>query len=87
MPLFKGAPDLSILEEMKDNEPWPVLMSKMKEKKSKLQYLEPTSIICRILDANREVLQIKQIFNILSYYSIFYNFNFQHFILRIGYFF
>ena len=56
MPLFKGAPIVEYLVEMANTDPWQFLMDKMKEKKSRISYLEPCSVIVRLLDSNREVL-------------------------------
>ena len=55
IPLFKGAPIPEYLKEMEKTDPWPFLMEKLKDKKSRISYLEPTSVIVRLLDSNREV--------------------------------
>ena len=55
IPLFKGAPIPEYLKEMESTDPWQFLMDKLKEKKPRIAYLEPTSVIVRLLDTNREV--------------------------------
>lgn len=57
MPLFKGAPIVEYLKEMETTDPWQFLMDKLKEKKSRISYLEPCSVIVRLLDSNREVFK------------------------------
>jgi hypothetical protein len=55
LPIFKGTVPKDILEQLPENDPWPFLMDKLNEKKSKLQLLEPMSAVVRLLDGQREV--------------------------------
>jgi hypothetical protein len=55
IPLFKGTPIPEFLKEMETSDPWPFLIDKSKEKKPRIVPLEPTSVIVRLLDSNREV--------------------------------
>ena len=64
LPIFKGSLPLDMLDYLSHHEAWPYLMNLMSTKNSPVQLLEPTSIIVRLLDGQREVL-IKKIFNLV----------------------
>ena len=53
IPLFAGEVNKSIVTELPKNDPWPYMMDQVKAKK--LKYLGKTSIMIRLVDAQREV--------------------------------
>lgn len=55
LPVFDGPIPKPIIEGLLENDPWPFLMDKIKEKKPIIKYLEPMSVVVRLLDGQREV--------------------------------
>lgn len=57
IPLFKGEVPLGIINDLKENDPWPFLMDLVKNKRNqyKLTWLENASVMIRLLDSQREV--------------------------------
>lgn len=60
IPLFKGEFPKGLRQELQENDPWPYLMELMKNKKNpfKLSFLGDTTVICRLVDSQREVKHI-----------------------------
>lgn len=58
IPLFKGEFPTVLRQELQENDPWPYLMDQMKAKNLpyKLSWLENSSVVCRLVDSQREVL-------------------------------
>lgn len=53
IPVFKGAPPSAVIRELSVNSPWEYLMSNV-GRRGGLQLLEPMSIICRLVDTQRD---------------------------------
>ncbi len=56
LPLVRGPVDPELLKEMEGTDPWELLQEKINAKKSKFAWLEPTSVVVRLLDSQREVI-------------------------------
>jgi len=54
IPVFKGGLTRDLLDNITHNEAWPYLMNLMSTKKSALSYLEPMTLVVRLLDGQRE---------------------------------
>ena len=46
---------MELVQEMAKGDPWEIIEEKLKLKNKGLKYLEPTSVIVRLLDGHREV--------------------------------
>jgi hypothetical protein len=55
VPLVRGPVDPELLKEMEGTDPWELLQERINAKKSKFAWLEPTSVVVRLLDSQREV--------------------------------
>lgn len=55
-PVFKGRPPLNVLSELCASDPWEVIKAKLNEKKSGVTLIKPVSILCRLMDSQREVV-------------------------------
>jgi hypothetical protein len=63
LPLFKGVPSKKIIEELPKTDPWPFIIEQTELKGAeKLQYLEPMSVVVRLLDSQREVANLYFLF-------------------------
>lgn len=58
IPLFKGEFPNALRTELQENDPWPYLMDLVKNKRNphKVAYLENASVMCRLVDSQREVI-------------------------------
>ena len=59
IPLIAGKANADILKNVVENDPWPYLFDLIEKKKNKnMQWLGNTSIMCRVIDSQREVILI-----------------------------